>query len=138
MTSRSTVSGPLVAAGTATAAAVGAVLGPVLLTDGFPLPARLFYGGLGGLVTGALIGAVASLLGCAAAAVVRQGGRGLPLQRGAFTLVGTVATLALSEWALPPLANGPRLLVLAGLAVVTVTAGTALSRRLPVAPGARG
>ena len=138
MTPRSTAFRPLVAAGTATAAAVGAVLGPVLLTDGFALPARLFYGGLGGLVTGALIGALASVLACAAAAVVQRDGRRLTLQRSAFTLVGTVVALALSVWALPPLEPVPRLLVLTGLAVVTAGAGTALPRHYLVAPDARG
>ena len=125
----------LTATGTAVAAAVGALVGPAVL-DGFPLPARLFFGGLGGPVIGALIGVVASALGCAAAVVVRASGQRLALQRIAFTVVGTAAAVALAVWSLSPEVTGTWWLVV-GLGVVTASAGTALARRFLVEPPSR-
>ncbi len=127
----------MTAAGTVIAAAVGTLIGPFTL-DAFPLSAQLFYGSLGGLVIGALVGGLASALACTAAAVLRAAGQRLSVQRGAFTVVGTLAALAFSLWSLSTLDTRTRLLMTVALGLITATAGTALARRFLIGLDTRG
>jgi hypothetical protein len=118
----------LVAASAAVAALCGFVMGAILF-DGVSVAARLFFGGLFGLVAGALIGAASGLTGALIAASTRLGGgRGAISQRVAFVSAGTATALALSWSMLPPLSLQARLLLLVPLTVVTVFAGALIGR----------
>ena len=122
----------LVGASAAVAGVCGFVVGAFLF-DGVPDAARLFFGGLLGLVTGALIGAVSGLTGALVAHVTastrRGGGRDAIGQRVAFAAAGTATALALSWSVLPPLGQSARLLLLVPLAAVTAVAAAVIERR---------
>lgn len=122
----------VVGASAAVAGVCGFVVG-ALLFDGVPVAARLFFGGLFGLVTGALIGVVSGLTGALVARVAastrRGGGRDAIRQRVAFVAAGTATALALSWLVLPPLSQSARLLLLVPLAAVTAFAGAVIGRR---------
>ena len=60
----------LIAASSAVAALCGLVVGFLAFSD-LALPDRLFYGGIGGLLVGGVIGAVAALTGLLLATLLR-------------------------------------------------------------------
>ena len=124
----------VVGAGAAVAGLCGAVVGTILF-DGVSLGARLFFGGLFGLVLGALIGAASALTGALAAATTRLGGgRDAIGRRVAFVAVDTATALVLSWWVLLPLSSSSRLLLLVPLTAVTALAGSVIGRRY-IKPG---
>jgi hypothetical protein len=105
------------------------VVGSVVFDD-VPVAARLFYGGMFGLVLGALIGAASALTGALLAALARRGdGRNVTSQRATFVVAGT-ATALVSSWAvLPPLSRQATVLLLVSLTAVTLLAGAMIGRR---------
>ena len=119
-------SGRLFAGSTAIAAVVGAVLGPLALSD-FELSARLFLGGLGGVFVGAVIGALAGTAGLLAARLA--GAAGLRAQRYAFTAVGTATALALAWTCRVPAGPLATTLTMLALAALTLLSGSLLSAR---------
>ncbi|QXG76530.1 hypothetical protein KUM42_02960 [Modestobacter sp. L9-4] len=126
---------PVVSAGrlftgsVAVAGLVGAVLGPLQLTD-LELSAALFLGGLGGLFLGAVTGALAATAGLLAVRLAAPAG--LRAQRWAFTAVGTGTAVALARTALVPASPLATTLTMLALAAVTALAGALLARRLIV------
>ncbi|MGX5653781.1 hypothetical protein ACWKWC_03320 [Geodermatophilus nigrescens] len=121
--------GRLIGAGSAVAAACGMVVGPLGIAD-FPVDARLLFGGVGGLLVGAGIGALATVTGlltaCALAVVGVAGGG----QRAGFVLMGSAVALSAAWHARPLIMTPPQQLwVMLSLAIVTVGAGSLLARR---------
>ena len=119
-------SGRLFAGSAATAAVVGAVLGPLSLSD-LELSARLFLGGLGGLFIGAVIGALAATAGLLA--VRLAGAAGLRAQRYVFTAAGTATALALAWTCRVPASPLATTLTVPALAAVTLLCGSLLASR---------
>lgn len=118
----------LVGAGSALAAACGMVVGPLAIPD-FPLDARLFYGGVGGLVVGAGLGALAAVTGLLMACALRAVGVAGGGQRAGFVLTGSAVALGAAWWGRPPMTPLPQLGLMLSLAIVTLGAGTLLARR---------
>ena len=119
----------LIAASSAVAALCGLVVGPLTLT-GFLLPARLFYGGVGGLVVGGFIGAVAALTGLLMATSLRAfGARSVGMQRAAFVMAGSATALSAAWWGRWPMTPLAELALMVSLAVVTLGAATLLGKR---------
>ena len=124
--------GRLFAGSVVVAALVGVVLGPIWLAD-LELAARAFLGGVGGLVVGAVVGALAGTAGLLAARLA--GPAGVPACRWAFTGVGSATALALAWASRVPADPWETTLTMVALAAVTLLAGRGLARRLIVAPG---
>jgi hypothetical protein len=86
----------LMAASSAVAALCGLVVGSLAFSD-LLLPARLFYGGIGGLLVGGFIGAGAALTGLLTAILLRTcGARSAGVQRAAFVVAGGAAALSVA------------------------------------------
>ena len=130
-------SGRLFAGSAAIAAVVGAVLGPLALSD-VELSARLFLGGLGGLFVGAVIGALAGTAGLLAARLA--GAAGLRAQRYAFTAAGTAAALGLAWTCRVPANPLATVLTMLALAALTLLCGSQLAARhiVPAQPSLDG
>ena len=122
--------GRLFAGSVAIAAVVGAVLGPLWLADLEPA-ARAFLGGVGGLVVGGVIGALAGTAGLLAARLA--GHAGLSACRWAFTGVGSTTALALAWASRVPADPLETTVTMVALAAVTLLAGRCLAWRLIVA-----
>jgi hypothetical protein len=128
---------PVVSAGrlftgsVAVAAAVGAVLGPLSLTD-LGLSAALVLGGLGGLLFGAVTGALAATAGLLAARSASAAGA--RAQRVACTAAGTAVALALAWTARVPASGLATTLTVLALAAVTLLSGGLLAARCIVDP----
>lgn len=119
----------LIAASSAMAALCGVIVGSLALSD-ISLPARLFYGGIGGLLVGGFIGAVAALTGLLAAILLRAfGARSVGIQRAAFVVAGGATALSAAWWGRSPMTSPAQVALMVSLAVVSLGVGTLLGRR---------
>ena len=121
--------GRLVGTSAAVAALCGLVVGAAVFDD-VPVAARLFYGGLFGLVLGGLIGTASALTGGLLAALTRRGDvRNVTRERATFVAAGTATALVLSWAVLPPLSRPAIVFLLVSLTAVTVVAGAVIGCR---------
>ena len=123
-------SGRTIFVSAAIAGATGAATGAISLGSPFDLAAKLFFGGLGGLLVGATFGALASGSALLLTWLLKQSGvRKLSILRIAFVLCGTAIALALATLGLPPQTGAERSLSLAALSLIPLVSGAWVARQ---------
>jgi len=122
--------GRTVAASTAIAACAGVFAGAINLGSDFNLPARLVYGGLGGLIFGSIIGAISATVALIFTRLAAALGlRFLVSLRLIFVISGSLTVLLLSHFTFGPLSDTARALSLAAVGLFTVASGWWVARQ---------